>query len=305
MLKAVIDIGSNSTLLFIGELIDGVLSQRLNYSTVTGLGRGLDETGMFSQEAMDDTYKALKMYSIYIQEKNLPLDEVIVTATEAARVAKNSKDFFEKIKTEIGFSIQIITGEGEAHFSALGASLIAEKSEEMTLIDIGGASTEIIRVSNNPFELIDFVSLPVGVVRLNDWKAKGTMEENLQNLQSDSLNRFKTSSLVGIAGSITSQATMILGEKHYSDELIKGNIIPFAKFSELGRSIAYWSPEKILKEFPFLGKRSLVTKSGNDLIKFFMERLGANEIIVSTYGLRHGVCYTVLTDGNIPEKFLS
>ncbi len=146
--KASIDIGSNSALLLAAEVEKGqILNVLANESRVTGLGRGLDESGRFMEIAMQETYEALSEYVSICSSLGILPSEIFATATEASRVSSNSKAFFAKFKEELGINVQIITGEQEAEFSTKGALLGADKGRPHSIMDIGGASTEFIAVN--------------------------------------------------------------------------------------------------------------------------------------------------------------
>jgi len=108
--RATIDIGSNTILLLAAELDSKkIVREVLNCSEVTALGKNLDKTKAFAQESMQESFRALTSYKQKLAEVGIEPQEVIVTATEASRVAQNSQDFFEKIKQEIGFGVTIIS----------------------------------------------------------------------------------------------------------------------------------------------------------------------------------------------------
>ncbi|RMH52053.1 MAG: Ppx/GppA family phosphatase, partial [Zetaproteobacteria bacterium] len=60
----------------------------------------------------------------------------------------------------------MLTGQEEARLALAGArcALEPEVAERMVLVDIGGASTEFIRVVDG--RMVDVISLPLGVIRL-------------------------------------------------------------------------------------------------------------------------------------------
>lgn len=290
MIKASIDIGSNSCLLLIGEFSNNEFIEKFSESNVTGLGRGLDQTGKFSDEAMEDTFQVLKRYSQILLDHQIKNDEVIITATEAARVASNSAEFITRVKNNLGLSITLISGEGEAYYSSLGASL--NINSNCVLMDIGGASTEFIKISTNPFQVIDFISLPIGVVRLTDWKKEPGADEKLRTVFKNlNKNLFKTYEIVGIAGSVTSHCAMFLNLKEYKDSLVNKVSISQEQYSNFSENLINQSVEDLNKAFPYLGKRALVTHAGADIINYVFEYLEADTITVSTFGLRHGTLY--------------
>jgi exopolyphosphatase/guanosine-5'-triphosphate,3'-diphosphate pyrophosphatase len=122
MRRASIDIGSNSVLLLAVELDSkGMITKELlNESFITSLGKDLDATKKFHPDSMKATYEALCEYKKMLNKINYLIENVIVTATEASRVSTNSREFFKRIKDEIGFNIQIISSDGEAYYTALG-----------------------------------------------------------------------------------------------------------------------------------------------------------------------------------------
>jgi F420-0:gamma-glutamyl ligase-like protein len=66
------------------------------------------------------TYLALKSYAEECDKFEVPRHQVIITATEAARVAQNSAAFFTSIEQDLGLKVQVITGAGEAFYSSKG-----------------------------------------------------------------------------------------------------------------------------------------------------------------------------------------
>ena len=67
MLRASIDIGSNSVLLLIGDVQDDGIEEISDTSIITGLGRNLDSSGKFTKQAMVDTMDAFKEFKKYSQ----------------------------------------------------------------------------------------------------------------------------------------------------------------------------------------------------------------------------------------------
>ena len=111
MRRASIDIGSNSVLLLAADLDESgnkILSELLDLSHITSLGKDLDKTKKFHTDSMNATYNALVEYKKELKKINIFPETVLVTATEASRVATNASEFFLKIKEELGFKITII-----------------------------------------------------------------------------------------------------------------------------------------------------------------------------------------------------
>ncbi len=290
MIRASIDIGSNSVLLLACEFSTKIEHEILNLSHITSLGKDLDKTGVFCQESMDATFEALRDYKNELLKINFNIADTIVTATEAARVAKNSKDFFTKIKNELGFDINIISGVQEAYYTALGvASGIDADIDHCTIMDIGGASTEFIKLNLKPFNVVDSISLPVGSVRATDWRREGIFDQRMQDLLKSNTENYYTEVLVCVAGSMTSLASMYLGKKVFNDKEIDGMQIDFVEFRKFSNELQRTNAEELLLNFPFLGKRAPMVAGGAKVAELLGLKLKIKKMQISTRGLRYGV----------------
>lgn len=304
MRRASIDIGSNTILLLLVELSDDnkITKEILNESTVTALGKNLDKTKEFSAESLVASFEALETYAKLLKKEKFNVEDVIVTATEASRVALNSQELFSRVKKELGFSVTIITGEGEAFYTALGvSSSIAAASGAITIMDIGGASTELINVKLNPFSVLSSISMPIGSVRAHDWQADGIFDEKVLPILNQDLSIYKTQDLVCVAGTMTALATMYLGRQEFSASAIEGMSIKTSVFKDFSRDLQNTTVENLLLLFPFLGKRALVIGQGSRITQLMSDKLGVENLKVSTRGLRYG---TVIA-GKIDSKYLA
>ncbi len=303
--RASIDIGSNTVLLLAAEVIDSPFSYKelFNETHVTSLGKDLDKTGEFHPQSIEDTFTALKDYKEKVESIGLDPKNVIVTATEASRVAKNSKVLFEKVKSELGFNVTIINAEGEAYYTSLGV-IKGHKFEpnNAVIMDVGGASTELILINKSPFEVTRTISLPVGSVRGTDWVKEGTFEEKLDELlDNEELNHFESDYLLCVAGSMVSLGGMIKGLKKYDSNEVNGSAITFDKYLKFFESIQNLNPEQLQEKFPFLGKRAKSILAGAKLGLKMGKRLKIKSFEISTFGLRYGTLFAGTIDSRYGE----
>ncbi|MGK0367606.1 MAG: exopolyphosphatase/guanosine-5'-triphosphate,3'-diphosphate pyrophosphatase [Thermoproteota archaeon] len=304
-ITASIDIGSNSCLLLVAKVSkDSVLEILFRDQFVTQLGKDLDKTGVFCKESMDDTFGALNTYAKKIMNYGLKPEDVIVTATEAARVAKNSEEFFSKVKGNLSLNIQIITGEAEAYYSALGATIDQKDNfKELMIMDIGGASTELISLTTNPYRVNDFVSLPVGSVRMTNWFEEGILDSKIEALleeYSDQINKFKSDLLLCVAGTMTSVASMELGNTEFIESEVHNHEFSTARLADFVEKYKYYAADDFLDDFPFLRKRAKAISGGIKVAKLLTRVLGVKKVIVSTYGLMFGVAL----EGGLKDEFI-
>jgi exopolyphosphatase/guanosine-5'-triphosphate,3'-diphosphate pyrophosphatase len=305
VLRASIDIGSNSVLLLAGDMNQGLFSEKMNEANISGLGKNLDKKSMFAEASMDKTFQILKKYKEKIESLNLTTSDVIVTATEASRVAKNAELFFKKVKEELGFRVKVITSEGEAYYTGLGISSghIGKDDNEKVVMDIGGASTELIKIKSNPFSIISSVSLPVGSVRATEWLREGHFENKLKEImEMYSLRKFQTYKIICVAGTMTSLAAMLKGLKLYKDNLVDEHEFDFLTFHSFVSKLKKLKPPEILKNFPVVGKRFETILGGAIVGLDLGQALNVKKISISTRGLRYGTLFEGVIHGRFVVK---
>lgn len=291
MIRASVDIGSNSVLLLVAELDSfgkKITKELLDLSHITSLGRDLDKSKMFHPESMEATYDALLNYKYELEKINFSPEKVLVTATEAARVATNSSDFFSKIKNELGFNIKIISSDDEAYFTAIGVASALSTKDIVVIMDIGGASTELIKIQVDPFKIISSISLPVGTVRARDWLKENYFDEKMQKIFSTDLTSYQTETLVCVAGGMTSMAAMYLGLKEFDAKKVDGINILFSSFEKFSGDIQKTNLDNLKLLFPFLGKRTEVIPAAAKVAEIFGLNLKIKKMVISTRGLRYG-----------------
>lgn len=289
--RASIDIGSNSVLLLIADISNGV-REIVSESYVTSLGKDLDKRGEFSKEPMDETLKVLKLYADLCRENGIEPSHVIATATEAARVAKNANDFFSKVKDNTGIEVKIITGVAEAYFSTKGILLGATYTDDIIhILDIGGASTEIIKVEVTSQKIIESFSMPMGAVRLTNWLSEGILDNELSKIHKTFLNQLgkvQTEKLFCVAGTMTSISNINLGNKSFIESRVHGDKFSVEKVFEMEEKFKNYTLDEINAKYPFLGKRANFILGGILVAKTVFSWLGVKEVEISTYGLRYG-----------------
>ncbi len=288
--RATIDIGSNSILLLLAQV--DPFKEIAKLSEVTSLGKGLDREKKFRQEPMDESFKALKSYVELCQQHNVPAREIIATATEASRVATNAGEFFAKVKEELGLDVKIISGVKEAELTAKGILFNTQfTSETVVIMDIGGASTELIKVNTKTKTIISSISLKVGSVRVSDWLAEGVFTNALSKLLPDNsleIDSYLAPTLYCVAGTLTSLGNMHLERKEFIEDDVHGLEMKRTDIEKMFQKYSEWTPEQFLEKFPFLGKRAGAIRGGLTLATHLVQRLKVQEVVVSTYGLRFG-----------------
>jgi exopolyphosphatase/guanosine-5'-triphosphate,3'-diphosphate pyrophosphatase len=303
-LRASIDIGSNSVLLLIAELTNNKFQEIIKESHITSLGKELDKNKVFHPESMQATYDAIKEYAEECDKHGIARESILATATEASRVAQNSAEFFEKIKNELNVTILTINPQAEAYFSTKGILFNSKfDSEVITIMDIGGASTELIKVNTKTFNILETISMPVGAVRASQWLQDDLFVQNLQKIFLDfrnDIDKFQTKELYCVAGTVTSLGNMHLMRKEFVEDDVHGLTLKAEDIDTMFKKYSEHTPAEFMELFPFLQKRSNSIRGGLHLVYHIVHRLLVKEITISTYGLRYG---TIL-EGKIKKDFI-
>lgn len=141
-LYAAIDLGSNSFHMLIcqrhGERVEALNRVRKKVR----LAEGLSEDNELSVDAMERGWQCLRVFAEQLAD--IPTENIIIVATATLRLATNRQDFIRVAKSILRHDIDIISGEKEAGLIYQGATQGARSQDSHLIIDIGGASTEIV-----------------------------------------------------------------------------------------------------------------------------------------------------------------
>lgn len=161
VIKAVIDIGTNTFNLLIAEKLDSGINIIETHKVSVSLGMGGINEGYLTEDAMNRAMRAFEVFKVKISPYGvIP----VLIATSAVRDAKNSKAFVDMVKADFGWGIDIISGAQEAQLIYKGVTLCFPFDEHAMIMDIGGGSTEFIEADQNG--IIRAISLNIGVSRL-------------------------------------------------------------------------------------------------------------------------------------------
>lgn len=268
---AVIDIGSNSVrLMFVAN--GKVLYKRLN---TTRLGEGLIQTGVLNEQAIARSANAV---AAFFEQANVDgAQTVYAFATAAVRAATNGNDFVLAVKEKCGLSVEVLSGETEAEIGILGALAHVDG----TVIDIGGASTELVTQKNG--KIVYKKSVNVGVVRLKD--ACGNDEILIENCCKQEVVQFldavSTANVYAIGGTATTLAALVLGLEQYSSEKITGSTLSLQAIQVLIKRLSQKTVDEIAS-LPCVPKgRADVLLHGAIWLSTVMQTVGITKLTVS------------------------
>ncbi|WP_258808200.1 Ppx/GppA family phosphatase [Pseudidiomarina sp. CB1] len=140
---AAIDLGSNSFHMLIAKATSRGYRILTRQRQKVRLADGLQNDLTVDNAALERGVACLQGFAELI-ERYQPL-QVRCVATATLRLAKNRKQLLKLFEQALGFPIDVISGTTEAGLIYRGATAeLAQVQQPMLVLDIGGASTEVI-----------------------------------------------------------------------------------------------------------------------------------------------------------------
>ncbi len=163
----VIDVGSNTIHLLVGEVEDGGVLPVTGEKVSARLGAGVDKSGSIVEERLALAEEAIRLFA-RISALN-GVSEPAILATSAVRDAANGQELIERVAGATGLEMRLISGDEEADLGFRGAVSAVGKTWEgaALVVDLGGGSAQLIvgEASNGPLMQI---SLPLGSNRTTE-----------------------------------------------------------------------------------------------------------------------------------------
>src|SRR6478672_3464850 len=170
---AALDLGTNNCRLLIARPSGEGFRVVDAFSRIVRLGEGVSLSGRLSEMAIERAMAALAIWRNKMKNKGVTRARFI--ATEACRAAENGPEVLARVANELEIELEVIDRETEARLAATGCTpLIDPDSDGVVLFDIGGGSSELVRLARSqksrggpPLpEIKAWASMPVGVVTL-------------------------------------------------------------------------------------------------------------------------------------------
>ncbi|MFN6485851.1 MULTISPECIES: Ppx/GppA phosphatase family protein [unclassified Nostoc] len=316
---AAIDLGTNSLHMVVVK-IDPTLpafSIIAREKETVRLGDRNLKTGELKPEIIEKAIAACGRFQEVA--KTINAETIIAVATSAVREAPNGKDFLSRLETELGLSVDLISGQEEARRIYLGVlSGMEFHNQPHTIIDIGGGSTELILGdSQQPRTL---TSTKVGAVRLTgelittdpishtefqylQAYARGMLERSVEEVLAN-LEFGESPRLVGTAGTIETLAMIHAREKSgVIPSTLNGYQFSLKDLRELVNRLRKLSNSERATIPGMPDKRAEVILAGAVILQEAMTLLGSESVTVCERSLREGVIVDwMLTHGLIEDK---
>jgi len=293
---AVVDIGTNSVKLHVGERRAGDNWRTVvDRAEVTRLGEGLRESGALQPEPVRRTADAI--VEMVEEARRAGAAEIAAVATAGMRIASNPEELVDAVQERCGVGIEVIPGEEEARLAYLAAtSELDLGAGTLAVFDTGGGSTEF--TFGRPGRVEERFSLDVGAAPLTDeFGLAGPVSDEQLEAAFDSIaqqlarldGHSNPGRLVGVGGALTNLASVQHGLDTYDSDVIHGTVLGRA---EVDRQIALYAARTAAERREVVGLqpgRAEVILAGACIVRTVLDKLGCDELTVSDRGLRHAL----------------
>jgi len=292
-----IDIGTNTVLLLVAERRAGEVVAVCERSTITRLGEGVGQTRELAPAARERTLACIADYARTL--RSLGAARVSCVGTSAMRDARGGAEFAREVAAVLGSAPRILSGDEEAELTFRGSLSGLDLTGPVSVFDIGGGSTEIIHGQlASSARIAAAISLNVGSVRLFERHVRsdppssaelGAVRDDIERALDEVSSFTPGSTLVGVAGTVTTIAAVALEQGNYDSASMHGLRLPASEVSRIARLLESLPIAERVKLAGMEPKRADVIVVGAALVEAIVERAGAREIVVSDRGVRWGL----------------
>lgn len=306
---AVVDLGSNSFHMMIAQVVAGSVQIIGRVKRKVRLAAGLDEQLVLSQDAMQRGWECLNLFAERLQD--IPAENIKISGTATLRLATNVQDFLTKAEAILGHPINVISGEQEAQIIYKGVAFTSSSNKKRLVIDIGGASTELIAGEGHEPKI--FNSLNVGCVTFleryfpngelsekNYTEAIAAAEQEISSIR-DQYYGFEWQEEVGASGTVQAIQEILIA--HGYDEIITLERL----VTIMQQSILHGNVDN-LKIPGLVQDRKHVFPSGLAILIGIFRQLELSGMTLAGGALREGQLYSMLpelTKLNVRERTIN
>jgi exopolyphosphatase/guanosine-5'-triphosphate,3'-diphosphate pyrophosphatase len=283
--------GSNTIRLSIFSYEDSKITTVIQQKEVAGLAGYIKENQLEQegiQKACDVLCDFKKIAMRFVDEK-----EIYAFATASLRGIRNREQALKMILQTTDLFPDVLSGEEEARLDFIGASHFTECTNGI-LIDIGGASTELVRFENA--QPVRLASMPIGCLNLytrfvgkiipngeERKKIKKEIREQLTNLGWSA--EYNLPLMTGVGGTVRAAHKLSCGLfslPQDQNEMDVGFIKEILNKLKNNENEIYRTVYKLIPE------RTLTIFTGLMIFNEAIKRFGCESIFVSGYGVREG-----------------
>jgi exopolyphosphatase/guanosine-5'-triphosphate,3'-diphosphate pyrophosphatase len=296
---AAVDLGTNSTRLLVADVDGERLDEISRKLTITRLGEGVHRRRRLLPVPIARVRHCLAEYRQELEA--LGAERTLCIATSSARDAENGEAFLGEIEWSYGFTTRLLSGEEEAAMMIRGVTAGRPPLDDVLVVDIGGGSTELVLAAGGAVAFA--TSLDVGCVRITE-RFLGSDPPSRPELAAAGayvrslLPELAAGRAIGVAGTITTLATIDRGDTQYDPELTHGHRIALQSVERQLERLAAMTAEERLGVPGIEPGRAGVIVAGIVVLREVLTAYGLAEIEVSERDVLHGAAFAA---AELPE----
>jgi exopolyphosphatase / guanosine-5'-triphosphate,3'-diphosphate pyrophosphatase len=306
---AALDLGTNNCRLLVARPTADGFCVVDAFSRIIRLGEGMSASGRLGEAAIARAVQALAVCRDKMRYRAVTRSRLI--ATEACRTAENGADFRSRIAQQVGLELEIVDRETEAILAASGCTpLLDPQAEGVILFDIGGGSSELVRLGRSrpsrggpPLpDVLGWLSIPIGVVTLAERHGGITVTRELYETMVSEVASFigpfaaehpmqglSGVHLLGTSGTVTTIAGVHLELKRYDRRYVDGCWMAEAQISSVIEQLLGMSYEERVAN-PCIGtERADLVLAGCAILEAIRRAFPCQRVRVADRGLREGM----------------
>ncbi|MDQ3671798.1 MAG: Ppx/GppA family phosphatase [Actinomycetota bacterium] len=295
-----VDLGTNSTRLLVADVDGDRLEEVVRLLTITRLGEGVDERRRLLPVPITRVRNCLTDYRREVERHGAT--PTLAIATSAVRDAENGEAFLGEIEWSYGFTTRLLDGSEEAAMMVRGVTAGRPPLAETMIVDIGGGSTELVLTSTCGSPAAS-TSLDIGCVRLTERFLRSDPPSKPELAAAGAYVRsllpaYEAQSAIGVAGTVTTLATLDLGLDEYDSERTHGHRIARDSVERELARLAAMTLEARLQAPGIEPGRASVIVAGIIVLREVMAAYRLDEIEVSERDILHGAAFAA---AELPE----
>ncbi|MGI9624857.1 MAG: exopolyphosphatase, partial [Acidimicrobiales bacterium] len=281
----------------------GQLETVARESHITRMGQDVDATGVLHRDAIGRVVERLQSYREILDQHQV--ESLRMSATSAARDARNREDLFDLVEAVMDSRPELISGDEEAHLSFAGATAGLDPSRgPFLVIDIGGGSTEF---AYGLTSCDGAISTDMGAVRLTEKFIEhdpvrpeelvaclSMVELYLDDVVASIPLASSATTLVGVAGTVTTTAAVELGLEPYDRDRIHHFELSKSAVEDVFRTLATETRDERLANPGMVSGRVDVIVAGVSILAKTMRQLDFANCLVSESDILDGLVMSQL-----------
>ena len=289
MRLAAVDIGSNTVHALVADVVRGRLQEVAHYIEMPELGPQVARTGAIGSRAKAGV-RAL--HKVVGEASALGYDHLVAAATEAVREASDGRAFVTEAAAAIGVPVHIISAAREAQLSFLGVSSRHSVRRDWAMVDLGGASTEVVIAHGS--EMLRSASLPIGSgVLASTYFSDPPRPDERARMRKAALRELtqapdgEVDRLVATGGT-ASNLPLVLTRRNPPVVMTTADLLTCEARLDRGRA------SKVAAGLGLEANRVKAMRAGLEALLLFLDWYGLAVLHISHEGLRHGMLLAYL-----------